>query len=326
MYIQNALINKNSRNLCSSGKNKGPYIIDARQSALVQKKQIQCIQKKKVEGEVMLAELQHKLFNRFDKYEDIQDWNGISSKELEAKREAGKISYKYRNDGIVPFNLASVNQQSEENIFVLKGGNFVFGHTPKEEINKVVHPGLLGGDPDVDAAGTIDYEYKEGFTPDKDIRKIIISNDSGHFRVPYRGPLMQVFQLLEKQIHEEYNQAELRVRGSGPELIWYNIDRPLTPRKEDKTPPLFANIPDLAAIPKIDEEDNALPAHNENIVNLPPVKGQRKLPVARPFPCRKTVIRRGNIPPIFVPKSNGHIPTFNIGGRSQYSCVKGKTI
>lgn len=86
----------------------------------------------------------------------------------------GEIPVDYRNLGGININAGNINTWLEgggENIYVWQGGQLIGGNNLGGE-DKICHLNLIGGDPDVDYAGTIvrgtNYWH--------------VTNDSGHFQ------------------------------------------------------------------------------------------------------------------------------------------------
>lgn len=88
--------------------------------------------------------------------------------------QEGNIPVDYRNLGGININAGNINTWLEgggENIYIWQGGQLIGGNNPGGE-DKICHPNLVGGNPDVDYAGT--------FIGDD--RFWHVTNDSGHFR------------------------------------------------------------------------------------------------------------------------------------------------
>ena len=88
--------------------------------------------------------------------------------------QEGNIPVDYRNLGGININAGNINTWLEgggENIYVWQGGQLIGGNNPGGD-DKICHPNLIGGDPDVDYAGT--------FIGDD--RFWHVTNDSGHFQ------------------------------------------------------------------------------------------------------------------------------------------------
>ena len=89
--------------------------------------------------------------------------------------QKGNIPVNYRNLGGININAGNINTWLEgggENIYVWQGGQLIGGNNLGDD-DKICHPNLIGGDPDVDYAGT--------FTWDDD-NYWHVTNDSGHFQ------------------------------------------------------------------------------------------------------------------------------------------------
>lgn len=90
--------------------------------------------------------------------------------------QEGNIPVDYRNLGGININAGNINTWLEgggEHIYVWQGGQLIGGNNLGGE-DKICHPNLIGGDPDVDYAGTFIQ------TPGSPLWHI--TNDSGHFR------------------------------------------------------------------------------------------------------------------------------------------------
>lgn len=88
--------------------------------------------------------------------------------------QEGNIPVDYRNLGGININAGNINTWLEgggEHIYVWQGGQLIGGNNLGGE-DKICHPNLIGGDPDVDYAGT--------FVSDDHFWHV--TNDSGHFQ------------------------------------------------------------------------------------------------------------------------------------------------
>lgn len=88
--------------------------------------------------------------------------------------QEGNIPVDYRNLGGININAGNINTWLEgggEHIYVWQGGQLIGGNNLGGE-DKICHPNLIGGDPDVDYAGTIE----------QGVRHWHVTRKSGHFQ------------------------------------------------------------------------------------------------------------------------------------------------
>lgn len=183
-YIPKSSIRPIQRNLINTVRQNKQQLsfTDNRPVAVSQRKTLQNMgqqkpmQMKRVVDDMVSNDLRCELRNRFFTSDTIKAYwtakkSGKRTAEFVAENRAN-IEYAYLGGQVINnTNLNNWLTGKGEKIYLYQEGQLIGGNN-LEGTNKICHPNLIGGDPDVDYAGTIEYGITHWH----------VTRNSGHFQ------------------------------------------------------------------------------------------------------------------------------------------------